>query len=309
VPLYILARIGIVPLTLLFTAMLNRTSYSIAVLSSSLTATLNLLIATSRPAVRVTGEGIVAGVFSSFFVALTPILLTRTHRTLASSLAAQHGGGSDFPYAALGTDTPTAAIELTNTNTNTPNNNNNNNHNNRSSRSSSSSFSMGSMDSNFSSNNYGGNHDDGGVGTGTSGSYAAAVIAPAQSRAAWLLLHYLGLLALALLAPLVALSGELGHMGRNCYILDLPVFWCLALASGAVRAAAVVFAAVLLPLAASPLAAAFLPAVPCAAAALLAAHGFRGTPAHRWVGVGLALLASAWFVVVRVRERAGPSIF
>lgn len=86
--IYILARVGIVPISLILTALLSQ-QHSVATLSSTLTATLTLLVATLRSNVRVTWEPIVAGVFSSFFVALYPVQLQRTYKTLLSSLVPQ----------------------------------------------------------------------------------------------------------------------------------------------------------------------------------------------------------------------------
>lgn len=88
-PMYQLARIGVVPLSLFISSYLQRENHSVSTLSSSLVATLNLLLASIRPGVRVTWESIVAGVFSSIFVALYPILLLRTYRTLVSGLVPQ----------------------------------------------------------------------------------------------------------------------------------------------------------------------------------------------------------------------------
>jgi hypothetical protein len=88
-PIYTLARVGIVPLSLLFTAFLTGASHSVSTLSSTLTATLTLLVATSRANARVTWESIVAGVFSSIFVALYPVQLHRTYKTLVASLVPQ----------------------------------------------------------------------------------------------------------------------------------------------------------------------------------------------------------------------------
>ena len=87
--MYTLYRIGIIPLSIFLTARLTRSSHSIGTLSSSLTATLNLLIASSQSGVRVTWESIVCGIFSSLFVALYPVLVLQTHRRLVSSLVAQ----------------------------------------------------------------------------------------------------------------------------------------------------------------------------------------------------------------------------
>ncbi|KAF2020976.1 hypothetical protein BU24DRAFT_456995 [Aaosphaeria arxii CBS 175.79] len=88
-PVYQLARIGITPLALIFACALQKDNHSPSTLSSALVATLNLLFATIRTNVRVTAESIVAGVFSSMFVALYPILLLRTYRTFAASLIPQ----------------------------------------------------------------------------------------------------------------------------------------------------------------------------------------------------------------------------
>ncbi|OCK84661.1 hypothetical protein K432DRAFT_389366 [Lepidopterella palustris CBS 459.81] len=96
-PMYQLARIGVIPLSLIFSAWLQRENHSASSLSSSLVATLNLLLASIRPGVRVTWESIVAGVFSSFFVALYPILLLRTYRTLVSGLVPQGDVLTGYP--------------------------------------------------------------------------------------------------------------------------------------------------------------------------------------------------------------------
>ncbi|KAH4923554.1 hypothetical protein HBI79_169020 [Parastagonospora nodorum] len=85
-PTYQLARIGITPLAIIFACVLQKENISGSSLSAALVATLNLLFATIRSNVRVTWESIVAGVFSSFFVALYPILLLRTYRTILAGL-------------------------------------------------------------------------------------------------------------------------------------------------------------------------------------------------------------------------------
>jgi len=76
-----------IPLTLALTAYLTSTSHSIPILSSTLAATLNLALASIRPA-RLTWESILAGLLSSVFTALYPIQLLQTYRTLISSLSA-----------------------------------------------------------------------------------------------------------------------------------------------------------------------------------------------------------------------------
>ncbi|KAG8629149.1 hypothetical protein KVT40_003014 [Elsinoe batatas] len=87
-PMYMLARIAIIPLSLLFTTILLRETHSIATLSASLTAVLNLLMATIEPG-RVTWESIVAGVFSSLFVALYPVVKLRAYKQVVSDLVPQ----------------------------------------------------------------------------------------------------------------------------------------------------------------------------------------------------------------------------
>lgn len=88
-PLYSLIRIGIVPLTFILTGTLLRTNHSISTLSSALTAWLNLLIASIRTSSRVTWESIVAGIFSTLFASLYPILLDRTHKQLTAAQVPQ----------------------------------------------------------------------------------------------------------------------------------------------------------------------------------------------------------------------------
>ncbi|TVY62800.1 GDP-fucose transporter [Lachnellula suecica] len=103
-PIYTLARIGIVPFSLLFTAVLTGASHSVATLSSTLTATLTLLVATSRAHGRVAWESIVAGVFSSIFVALYPVQLQRTYKSLVASLVPQGELIGSFPSSAAPAD-------------------------------------------------------------------------------------------------------------------------------------------------------------------------------------------------------------
>jgi len=96
-PIYVLARIGIVPLSLIFTSLLSQQQHSVSTLSSTLTATLTLLVATVRSNVRVTWESIVAGVFSSFFVALYPVQVQRTYKSLLANLVPQGDILTTFP--------------------------------------------------------------------------------------------------------------------------------------------------------------------------------------------------------------------
>ncbi|CAA9962773.1 hypothetical protein PTMSG1_06147 [Pyrenophora teres f. maculata] len=85
-PTYQLARIGITPLAIIFSCILQKENFNASTLSSALVATLNLFFASYRSNVRVTWESVVAGVFSSIFVALYPILLLRTYRTIVADL-------------------------------------------------------------------------------------------------------------------------------------------------------------------------------------------------------------------------------
>ncbi|KAI1603473.1 hypothetical protein A1F96_08286 [Pyrenophora tritici-repentis] len=85
-PTYQLARIGITPLAIIFSCVLQKENFNASTLSSALVATLNLFFASYRSNVRVTWESVVAGVFSSIFVALYPILLLRTYRTIVAGL-------------------------------------------------------------------------------------------------------------------------------------------------------------------------------------------------------------------------------
>jgi hypothetical protein len=240
IALYSLCRIGVLPLALVLTSTLTRTPHSIPTLSSSLTAWLNLLISSVRTRTWVTWEAVVAGVFSILFVALHPILLSRTH---ASLIARQAPAGTvltafdhhdhDHDHSAA----PTTTIE------------------------------SGSRQS---------------------------------TRAYYQLLHYNSWLSLALLAPLVLLSGELPRIARNCYFLDVFWFWFVC-AAGGFCAFAVFASNLALVRATSPLTASFVGAVPRAAAQVVVFSNFR-LPVHSWVGVVLCWVASGWYVVVRREE-------
>jgi hypothetical protein len=86
---YVLARIGIVPISLLLTSFLSKQQHSVSTIFSALTATLTLLVASSDANIRDSWEAIVTGVFSSFFVSLYPVQLQRTYKILLSSLVPQ----------------------------------------------------------------------------------------------------------------------------------------------------------------------------------------------------------------------------
>lgn len=198
---------------------------------------LNLLMASIRPGSRVTWESIVAGAFSSLFVALYPIVLLRAYRHLLTDLV---------PEGAL----------------------------------------LSVVD-----------EDNLGSGGGSGG--AAQPSTKESTRAYWRVLHYTSLLSMALLAPLVLASGELQHIRRNCYFLDVPWFWFL-MACGGVGSWAVFSSFLLLVQATSPLTATFV-AVPRSAFQLAVLSKFR-MPVHSWVGVSLCWASCLWYVWVRRSE-------
>lgn len=229
--MYMLARIAVIPLTLIFTAALLRQSHSVQTLSSTLTATLNLLMATLAPG-RVTWESIVSGVFSSLFVALYPIVLLRAYKQIVSDLVPQGD------ILATHEEDPNA--------------------------------------------NLGGTKE--------------------ESRAYWRTLHYTSLLTIALLLPIVVLSGELTQIRRNCYFLDVPWFWFLMLCGG-IGSWAVFVSFLLLIKATSPLSATFV-SVPRSVFQLGVLNKFH-LAAHSWVGAGLCVASCLWYVVVRRQELRG----
>ncbi|KAF2830089.1 hypothetical protein CC86DRAFT_367963 [Ophiobolus disseminans] len=89
-PVYQLARIGVVPVAMVFSSTLQKNSYSYTTFSSALIATIYLLVAILQfPRMRVIWESIAAGIISSLFSALYPILLLRTHRAIMTDLIPQ----------------------------------------------------------------------------------------------------------------------------------------------------------------------------------------------------------------------------
>ena len=88
-PMYMISRIAVIPLTLILTAILLRQQHSIQTMSAAMIATLNLLMTSIRSGERDPWESVVAGVSSSLFVALYPILLLRGYRQLVSDLVPQ----------------------------------------------------------------------------------------------------------------------------------------------------------------------------------------------------------------------------
>ncbi|KAH8816029.1 hypothetical protein F5884DRAFT_667214 [Xylogone sp. PMI_703] len=218
-PMYTLARVAIVPLSLFFTTYLNQMSHSVSTLSSTLTATLALLVATSRSNIRVTWESIVAGAFSSIFVALYPVQLHRTYKSLVSSLVPQ---GDVLSYSNAPTD--------------------------------------------------------------ASGSRE-------EARATWRLLHYTSLVSILIFLPIVALSGEIGNIARNCYFLDVFFHW-LMIACGGIGSWAVFLGTVVLTKTTSPLTTTFL-FIPRAAFLLPI---LVKTPVYSWVGLAMCWASCVWYM-------------
>ncbi|KAI5790401.1 hypothetical protein FPQ18DRAFT_293390 [Pyronema domesticum] len=62
-------------------------SLTVTTLSSCITMTLSLLMATLRPGSRFAIEGFIAGIFSTFFVSLYPFILSRVYRLLTHRLS------------------------------------------------------------------------------------------------------------------------------------------------------------------------------------------------------------------------------
>ncbi|KAF2716848.1 hypothetical protein K431DRAFT_316250 [Polychaeton citri CBS 116435] len=237
-PVYESSRIPIVPFTLISTYLASRTSHSVQTLSSSLIATLNLLMTSIQPGNRAPWQGIVAGVFSTMFVALYPILLQKTYRALVADLSPQ----SDVTVDLLSdseSDGPTASQRKR---------------------------------------------------TG---------ISEEETRAYYRVLHYTSLLAIIILLPAAAVSGEWRQIKRNCYFLDVPWFWfliwCSSLACWAVFQASLLFVTLT-----SPLTANFV-MVPRRCFELAVLSRLR-MPAHSWVGAALCWLSCIWYTVTRARE-------
>ena len=230
-PIYVCARIGIVPLSLLFSSFLGQTPHSVSIISSALTATMTLLVATVRANVRVTWESIVAGVFSSFFVALYPVQIQRTYKSLVTSLVPQ--GELVGPFSSS---------------TNAP-------------------------------ADYSGSRE--------------------ETRAYWRLLHYTSVLSILIFLPIVALSGELQNISRNCYFLDVFFHWLMVLCGG-LGSWAVFFSTIALTRATSPLTTTFL-FVPRAAFLLPIMARFK-MPIYAWIGIGMCWASCAWFLMGRRRE-------
>lgn len=232
--MYQVARIGVTPLAFIFSCILSRENHSASTLSSALSATLFLLFASLRANVRVTQESIIAGVFSSFFTALYPILLLRTYRALVAALVPQ--GDILTGHNPADQTTPSSSSSSSNRE---------------------------------------------------------------ETRAYYRVLHYTSLLSIALLTPLVLVSGGIGKILHDLPFLDLPFFWFM-IWCGTLGSFAVFTSTLLLVKATSPLTATFVN-VPRSAAQLMFVSVFK-MPGHSWTGVVLCWVGSVWFLVSRREE-------
>jgi hypothetical protein len=178
----------------------------------------------------VTWESIVAGIFSSLFVVLYPILLLETYRKLVSSLVRQGDLLTESSPSLNASDAP---------------------------------------------------------------------VSKDNARAAWQVLHYTSLLSIILVGPVLLVSGEVAHISRNCYFLDVPFFWFLMVQAG-LQSGAVFLFTFLLTKATSPLTTSFL-FLPRSAFQLAVLSHFK-MPVYSWVGIGMCWLSSLWFLLIRRRE-------
>ncbi|PQE30292.1 gdp-fucose transporter protein [Rutstroemia sp. NJR-2017a WRK4] len=231
-PIYVMARLGIVPFSLLFSAILGQQKLSASTISAALTATIMLLLGTIEPNIRVPWESVVAGVFSSIFVALFPIQIQRTYKTLVAQLVPQG--------------------EL--------------------------------------------------IGTFASSSNASSDLSGSreENRAYWRLLHYTSLLSIIIFIPILLLSGEVGHIARHCYFLDVFWHWLMVLCGGT-GSWAVFWSTVALTRATSPLTTSFL-FIPRAAFLLPIMAGLKKMPAYSLIAIGMCWASCAWFMMSRRKE-------
>ncbi|KAM3066940.1 hypothetical protein ACMFMF_009990 [Clarireedia jacksonii] len=230
-PIYIMARLGIVPFSLLFSALLGQQKLSAGTISAALTATIMLLLGTMKTNIRAPWESIVAGVFSSIFVALFPVQIQRTYKSLVAQLVPQG--------------------EL--------------------------------------------------IGTFASSSNASSDLSGSreENRAYWRLLHYTSLLSIIIFIPILLLSGEVGHIARHCYFLDVFWHWLMVLCGGT-GSWAVFWSTVALTRATSPITTSFL-FIPRAAFMLPIMAGFK-MPAYSFIGIGMCWASCAWFMMSRRKE-------
>ncbi len=87
---HVFAQIGIVPVALFFAHFLGGTKHSANTIYSALAATFALAIAgIPHSSMKITWESIAAGAVSSIFIALYPVQLQRTYKSLVTSLVPQ----------------------------------------------------------------------------------------------------------------------------------------------------------------------------------------------------------------------------
>nr|POF04602.1 hypothetical protein CFP56_56083 [Quercus suber] len=243
-PVYQSARIGVLPFSLVLTYFLERTNHTTSTLSSTLTAVLNLLMASIQPNFRAPWTSIAAGVVSSFFVALYPILLLRTYRSILETM------GSETVDVML--ESSDSEPEDESTHILTP--------------------------------------------------MASVSFSLSTTRAYYTVLHYTSLLSILLLIPCTLLSGEVTHMLRHCYFLDVPWFWFLIFCSS-LGGFTVFSSTLLMVLATSPLSTSFV-MVPRSVFQLVVLSRLK-LPIHSWVGVSLCWASCISFVVTRRQEAKG----
>jgi hypothetical protein len=120
-----------------------------------------------------------------------------------------------------------------------------------------------------------------------------------ETRAYYRTLHYLSLISLVLLTPIVLISGDLTNIFRNIPFLDVPFFW-LMIWCGALGSFSVFASTLLLVKATSPLTATFV-GVPRGAFQLVVISLFR-VPVNSWIGVALCWVSCVWLAVSRRQE-------
>ncbi|KAI5807363.1 hypothetical protein DFH27DRAFT_479391 [Peziza echinospora] len=232
--IYQLSRVGVIPLTVIFTYFWSNQNppLSVTTLSSTLTMTFAVAMVSIQSPFLFTWESVVAGSFSSIFAALYPIIL---HNTYKNVLRHSNIRQSEFEEAPVDQSNPV--------------------------------YFQG----------------DG----------------KAIARSHWKFLHYTNLLAIMLTLPWIYISGELGNIYRNCYILDTPWFWIMILADGSALFALFVFGWMLTKTT-SPLTANMVGGVQVAVQSLILT-GFN-LPEWSWTGAVMIGVAAAWYFLGRRRE-------
>jgi hypothetical protein len=120
-----------------------------------------------------------------------------------------------------------------------------------------------------------------------------------ETRAYYRTLHYISLVSIMILTPIVLLSGELPYIYHNIPFLDVPFFlmmiWCGGLGSFAVFSSTL-----LLVKATSPLTTIFVN-TPRSAFQLAMINLFK-IPKQSWGGIVLCWLSSLWYLYTRWSE-------